>query len=99
MNSPSKHGFLRLAFLLLGVASLVFAHGHDEGERMEMSEGSMGQAEASNSSNPTDTGPPSYFRHAEYSGLILAHVIIMSVGWIFVLPLGMPKHGSFCHFP
>lgn len=31
---------------------------------------------------------PSYFRHAEYSYLIVSHIVVMAVAWVFVLPVG-----------
>jgi len=41
------------------------------------------------SSNATAAVPISYFRHAGYSYLILAHIVLMAIGWVFVLPMGM----------
>lgn len=40
-------------------------------------------------SNATLAVPPSYFRHPEYSHLILAHIALMTIAWVFVLPIGM----------
>lgn len=40
-------------------------------------------------SNATTEVPPSYFRHPEHSHLILAHIALMTIGWVFVLPMGM----------
>lgn len=40
-------------------------------------------------SNATLEVPPSYFRHPEYSYLILAHIALMTIAWVFVLPIGM----------
>lgn len=87
MKTISLHSALTL--LLLCLLSVALAHGHDEGEAMDVSGGEMGHNTTPNPSNATDSGPPSYFRHTEYSGLMLAHIVLMSVGWIFILPIGM----------
>lgn len=72
--------------VLLDLVSVALAHGHGENTAMNMSNGmNLPEAHISNSSI---VGPSSYFRYTKYSGLILAHIILMSIAWIFVLPLG-----------
>lgn len=39
--------------------------------------------------NATLAVPPSYFRYPEHSHLILAHIGLMTIAWVFVLPIGM----------
>lgn len=41
------------------------------------------------SSIATSSVPDSYFTYSDYSGLMMAHIILMTVGWLFVLPIGM----------
>lgn len=41
------------------------------------------------SSNATVAEPISYFRYPEHSYLIFAHIALMTIGWVFVLPIGM----------
>ncbi len=74
--------------LLLVLIPAALAHGHDGDGTMDMSVG-MDQADVSHPtiSNSTEIGLPSYFRLSEYSGLILAHIVLMSAAWIFILPL------------
>ncbi|KFY33436.1 hypothetical protein V494_07650 [Pseudogymnoascus sp. VKM F-4513 (FW-928)] len=40
-------------------------------------------------SNATLEIPPSYFRHPEHAHLILAHIALMTIGWVFVLPIAV----------
>ena len=32
--------------------------------------------------------PPSYFSHTEHVGVIYTHIALMTLAWVFVLPLG-----------
>ncbi|RFU24218.1 hypothetical protein B7463_g12117, partial [Scytalidium lignicola] len=66
---------------LLGLVPLVVAHGD---EAMDMSAPpATAPAEAS------DGAPSNYFRLEEHSGTMLAHIAIMTISWIFVLPVGV----------
>jgi hypothetical protein len=75
--------------VLLDLVSVALAHGHEEDAAMEMS-GSMNASKISlpHIYNSTEMGLPNYFRHTEYSGLMLLHIVLMSIAWVFVLPLG-----------
>ena len=42
---------------------------------------------ALNETNPT---PDSYYNHPEYATWMYAHILLMIVAWIIVLPLGKP---------
>ena len=67
---------------VLGLVSAALAHGDD----MDMD---MGHG-ASPDTKPDDSSyPPTYFALADQRGLMLAHIALMTVGWIFVLPVGM----------
>ena len=84
--------------MLLLATSTVLAHDHVAPEispavdmDMDMSSHSL------HSSPPTSTStlsPPieaerSYFRHEDYHWILLAHIVIMSISWIFVLPVSI----------
>jgi hypothetical protein len=70
---------------LLGLVSVVVAHGHDDDEDMSMDMG-MGRPEVT---KPMDEAvPQTYFNYGEHSGLLLAHILLMTIGWVFVLPIG-----------
>ena len=80
----------RLTFtsaLLFGATSIVSAHGLDEGKIMD-----MGNASATMASQ--DAESPTYFHHAEHAGLMTAHIILMTIAWGFILPVGesAPPH-------
>lgn len=68
---------------LLLLASGAVAHGHDED--MNMVTPSL-PAVSSNSALPTE--PESYFQYGEHTGLLAAHILFMTIGWVFVLPIG-----------
>jgi len=80
--------------VLLGLLPLAIAHGHDgdgDGEMaMDMSMGEASVPRPTIHSNLTAEvpGPPSYFQYGEHSGLIVAHILLMTIGWVFVLPIG-----------
>ncbi|KAI0424885.1 hypothetical protein F5Y09DRAFT_347256 [Xylaria sp. FL1042] len=80
---------------LLAVASAVptaFAHGDDEGAtNTDNSEGNMdmGNNHGGMSEDPkpdADSYAPTYFAHPEHVTAIYAHIGIMVIGWVFVLP-------------
>lgn len=64
----------------------VLAHGDDDATSMSM-EGAMPMP--ANHSSPAEDLPPSYVHHPEYRGILLAHIALMALAWVFVLPLGM----------
>ncbi len=99
MKPASREWNALAGAMLLDLVSVALAHGHDENARMEMSNCmNISEVACPHSSifNSTETGSPSYFRHPEYSGLMLLHIVLMSIAWIFVLPLGMQSH-CFCN--
>lgn len=83
MNPISTQAFLLAGALVLGLSPAALAHGENGDMAMDM--GGMSQVEAI--SNSTIPGPPSYFRHSDYTNLMLAHIVLMTVAWVFVLPL------------
>jgi hypothetical protein len=72
--------------VLLGLASVAVAHGHDEGMSMDMGEPSVARPVITSAAN--GTAPDSYFRYGEHSGLMMAHIFLMTIAWVFVLPIG-----------
>ena len=69
---------------VLGLLPSVIAHGHDEDMDMSMVRPTM--------SNLTEVSPVavpmSYFRYSENSALLIAHISLMTISWVFVLPIG-----------
>ncbi|OBT68945.1 hypothetical protein VE03_01240 [Pseudogymnoascus sp. 23342-1-I1] len=56
---------------------------------MGMTTAGAGMPLSTTPSNETLVVPPSYFRHPEHSHLILAHIALMTVAWVFVLPIAV----------
>jgi hypothetical protein len=81
-----------LLLLLLGLALTVSAH--EDGSHMGTSAGVDMDMSLSKSlsnitmSNSTIAVPINYFRHPEYSYMMLIHIILMTLSWVFVLPIG-----------
>lgn len=70
--------------LLLGLLlPLADAHGGDEAMNMDMSM----PAPARPVVNET-VYDPNYFFHPEHRGLMYAHIALMTLAWVFVLPVG-----------
>jgi hypothetical protein len=84
MQPLSPRSISRTSVVLLGLASIAVAHGHDEDMGMNMA-----STEASRPTLSTVASPETYFNYGEHSGLMMAHIVIMTVCWIFVLPIGM----------
>ena len=57
--------------VLLTFSGLALAHDHGEDMAMNMS------------TPAADT----YFQHGAYSELMSAHIVLMTIGWVFVLPI------------
>jgi hypothetical protein len=90
MKSSSRVWSALAGAVLLDLLSVALAHSHDEDASMKMGTGmNLSEVSPLHIYNSTEMGPPSYFRHTEYSGLMLLHIVLMSTAWIFVLPLGM----------
>lgn len=86
---------IRLLALVAVIAALpcVLAHGDDHEGGMDMDMGmSMAGSEA-NADAPPEIGPEpegmsTYFAFPEHKTVIYAHIALMMLGWVFVLPLG-----------
>ncbi len=76
------------ATLLLAPTTVLLAHGHDNhaGETANM--GPVPNSMAAASMNSSSVSPQSYFTYSASSGFMLGHVILMTIAWFFVLPIG-----------
>ena len=81
---------------LIATTCLVVAHGHDDEGRPDM-ETDMQTASITpmlNASTTPVTPPPapssqeSYFMYPAYQGLMFTHILLMTVAWFFMLPIG-----------
>ncbi|KAI1862418.1 hypothetical protein JX265_009132 [Neoarthrinium moseri] len=87
MRSATRSALTLLAaVVVLGSLPAALAHG-DEHESMNM-DGDM--AMGTEEPKP-DAGsyPPTYFTHPEHRGTIYAHIALMVLGWVFMLPTGV----------
>lgn len=84
---------LARALLLLLVASPILVHAHEDSTIPEVGAVSCTHCHnATLSSNMTvPLMPQSYFAYGNHSGIMLAHIAFMTLGWLFVLPVGTFK--------
>lgn len=81
------------AIAVLGfLVPTVLGHG-DDNEAIDMDMGtdmdmSSGMSSGGNASQPEADFPPSYFAHPEHRGILLGHIGLMVLAWVFMLPLG-----------
>lgn len=73
------------AVLLLGFAVQAIAHGGDHHGGAADMDMDMG---ADDSADKLEY-PPSYFDHADHKAFIYAHIVLMTLSWVFALPVGM----------
>lgn len=90
MQPPSRNFVILAGVVLLGFISSAVAHGHDEHEDMNMDMGRMSNSRPTiaTATNGTMAEPASYFQLTEHFGLMFAHILLMTIGWVFVLPVG-----------
>ena len=89
MPRPSLALRTLVSALLLGLLlPLAAAHGHDESTDMDMSMAEPARPVVDSSLDSADTASPNYFTHPEHRGLIYAHIAVMTLAWVFVLPVG-----------
>ena len=80
--------------LLLAASTTVLAHDHITLEAsptldMDMSSHSSHSSPSTSTLSTPMEAKPSYFRHEDYHWILLAHIVIMSISWIFVLPVSI----------
>lgn len=74
--------------MALGLLPLVFAHGAHEGSSDDMNMNMNMSHGAGEPKADPQSYPPTYFALADYAGLIYAHIAVMVLAWVFVLPVG-----------
>ncbi|KAH7192525.1 uncharacterized protein B0J16DRAFT_61714 [Fusarium flagelliforme] len=74
--------------LLLALLPVVFAHGDSDSMDMRMD---MGMGHVSNTTQPPKDQeyPDTYFAHTEHSGVIYTHIALMTISWVFILPIAV----------
>lgn len=72
--------------LFLALLPIVFAHGDSQ----DMGKMNMGIDHDSNTTQSPkhQDYPNTYFAHFEHSGVIYAHISLMVISWVFILPIG-----------
>ena len=88
--------FFLLALSAAELISRALAHGDDGGEGESMKMGahvtpamSVSNAMPSASTVAAPSSSESYFAYSKFGGLMLAHIVLMTIAWFFVLPIGL----------
>lgn len=74
--------------LLWGLVSVANAHDHAKGGNMEMGGSEISRPVLATASPADIHDPQTYFQYGEHSGLMVAHIVLMTFAWIFILPIG-----------
>ncbi|CAK7266246.1 hypothetical protein SEPCBS119000_001927 [Sporothrix epigloea] len=91
---------LFVAVVLLAIAPVILAHDDGEDMKMEMESSSgmdmneaMLQALNVTTNSTTEDAAvvykPTYFAHPEHAGLMYAHILLMTLAWVFALPVAV----------
>lgn len=87
---PSPPPFVTFAAtVLLGLASVAAAHGSDEDVAMDMGGSSIAPPTISSTADVAVAVPATYFRHGEHGSLMTSHIFLMTIAWVFILPIGV----------
>ncbi|CAG8972886.1 hypothetical protein HYALB_00001306 [Hymenoscyphus albidus] len=76
-----------VCILLFGIASVANAHDHVEGGNMNMGDTAVLRPAILPSGDNSDL--QTYFQYGEHSGLMAAHIALMTIAWLFILPIGV----------
>ena len=74
-----------IAAVLLQLGTHALVHGHDDGHGMDM-ERPKAPHNSDGEVDPYDM--PSYAGLDQHHGAILAHIVLMMLAWVVILPLG-----------
>jgi hypothetical protein len=77
-----------VAAVLLRLASRSLAHGHDDGQGMDMDMGVPSGAVKDSGVEFEVEEMPSYAGLDQHQAQIFAHIALMVLAWFFILPIG-----------
>lgn len=95
MKRDISHAFQVAGLLLLGAASAYAHEEHGHGGHNDAGHGSHSAPSPDSSMDHHASPPkievvgdvmPTYFRHEDYHYLLIAHIVLMTLSWVFVLP-------------
>jgi hypothetical protein len=85
MQPPSRIATLA-GGLLLALASAAVAHDHDDD--MEISSSMPDMLRPTLAASSDVPAPETYFNYGEHAGFMTAHILLMTISWVFILPIG-----------
>ncbi|KAK6069610.1 integral membrane protein [Seiridium cupressi] len=90
MRSATRSALsLLAAAAILSALPVVLAHGHDDAAAADADMDMDMDMGADKPQPDPDSYLPTYFTHPEHRGLIYAHVALMVLGWVVMLPIGV----------
>ena len=84
---------------LLAPTTVVLVHGHDNHAGIAAGMGPVPTPMSAASINMSSTSPQSYFTYPSARGLILGHIVLMTLAWFLILPIGEPSLLLITFFP
>ncbi|KAG9229641.1 integral membrane protein-like protein [Amylocarpus encephaloides] len=87
MQPLSREGLPLAGAFLLALASIASAHGQDDGTRINMGDSELSPPTVDSSPTPAESS--TYFHYSDHSRMMVGHIILMAIGWVFILPIGV----------
>lgn len=87
MVQASTLGLICATLLLLATTPVVLAHGHDDHVAESTKMGPVTLPLLAAVMNSSNASPQSYFTFPALGGLMLGHIILMTIAWIIFLPI------------
>ena len=87
MVQGSTLGLICATFLLLAATPVVLAHAHDDLVAESKQMGPVPVPLSAAIMNSSSALPQSYFNLPALGGLMLGHIILMTIAWIIFLPI------------
>ena len=87
MVQESTLGLICATLLLLATTPVVLAHGHDDHVAESTKMGPVPVPLSAAIMNSSSASPQSYFTYPALGGLMLGHIILMTIAWIVFLPI------------
>jgi len=83
----TSQGILYLCFVILAALPIALAHGLDDAtDMMNMSRDTHSSMSMQNMESDPDVS--NYCSYSEHTGLMYAHIILMIISWVVLMPLG-----------
>ncbi|KAI6715380.1 hypothetical protein JHW43_002122 [Diplocarpon mali] len=84
-----RNAIVLASVALLELLSAAVAHGQDQDTTMRETYPPARAQPSSIRASSSMAGPGTYFQHSEHSAMLVVHIALMTIGWVFILPIGV----------